>query len=193
MGDPMQEVRGMGMNGAMGRACASRSLRLVQSRYSGPHSLTLVSLLTSAKVHIKRLIGLGHSSVSCRGERYVIANGNSGRHGICFSTHAGVRLRGCVGDHASDGRTLFMSLLTPCRELRVDNIRVELHRVKGSLGVPGIRPRGFHHALTAVTVSGNVPVRRIRRLLNRRDLSAALRCTVIGRGGIGLSRRGFVN
>lgn len=176
----------------VGRILSSRGLRVLHSGYARVQSLTVVSVLSSANVHINRLMGVGQRSVSFRRHRYIIFNGNGGRQRICFGTHAGVRLGRCLRDQASSGPTLFMSVTGPRGQLGVDKMRLHLHRLNHGISVRGIRPRGFHQALTAVTVSGKVPIRRMRGLLKRIGVSAAVRCTVIGRDGIGVSRQGCV-
>lgn len=202
---PATTVRPPGRSGMLpGCLATRRSVRLLRdarARDSFPRqSCYVIALFLGYKVHLTRLINVGLSSVSLRGHRVHLFNGNRGRHVICLGSTYVRTLQLCLNGHGAVRKllprrgTIFVAQQHG-RHVSGHEMRRLIANTVGTTKLGNFSARGLHRATTALVCRANgISVLALGRLLNRDGISAARVCARLRRFRIHTTvRRGPLN
>ena len=154
--------------------------------------LAMIDMLASTGMRVGEMVLLNRNDINFEERECVVYGKGDKERVVYFDARTKIHLMEYLAGRKDDNPALFVTLLAPCRRLKIGGIETRLREIGAQLNIVKVHPHKFRRTLATMAIDKGMPIEQLQCLLGHQRIDTTLQYAMIKQSNVKLAHRKFI-
>ena len=171
---------------------SDEALEMMRDNCKEARDLAIIDMLASTGMRVGEMVLLNRNDIDFNERECIVFGKGSKERVVYFDARTKIHLQNYLESRKDNNPTLFVSLKSPYKRLKIGGIESRLREFGKLLGLQKVHPHKFRRTLATMAIDKGMPIEQLQQLLGHRKIDTTLQYAMVKQSNVKIAHRKYI-